>query len=311
MPTAAANGIDIWYETFGEPDGAPLLLIMGLGAQATAWDEELCQGLADRGFRVVRYDNRDAGLSTNIDHPPFDLLATGFAAQAGEEVEVPYLLADLAADAVGPLDALGIDAAHVVGASMGGMIAQTVAIEHPAKVLTLTSIMSTTGDPDVGQPTPEAMALLTASPPADRDAAIDAGLESGRLLAGPEHFDPGRARRRAGEFYVRSFYPRGIGHQLVAILASGSRSEGLRRLDVPALVIHGTADPLVTPSGGRRTAEVIPGAELVELEGMGHDLPELLWPQIIEAITAVASRTAPSTAAPTTTSTTTPTTTPG
>ncbi|CAN5493922.1 alpha/beta hydrolase [soil metagenome] len=292
MPTTKANGIELYYEIFGDDDGPPLLLVMGLGAQSTAWEDEFCQGLADRGFRVIRFDNRDTGLSTKIDHPRFDVLATCLAAASGDDVAVPYLLTDMAADAVGLLDALGLDAAHMVGASMGGMIAQTIAIEHPHRVLSLTSIMSTTGDADVGQPTADAMAVLTAKPATDRAGAIEQGVLATQVIAGPEHFDAGRARQRAEAAYDRCNHPRGIGHQLVAILASGSRTEALRRLTVPTLVIHGDLDPLITPTGGERTAEAVPGAELLVIEGMGHDLPPALWPQIIEAITAVAGRAA-------------------
>jgi pimeloyl-ACP methyl ester carboxylesterase len=219
-------------------------------------------------------------------------MAQLMASMAGGPAHAPYLLADMADDAAGLLDALGIEQAHIVGASMGGMIAQTIAIRHPEKVLSLTSIMSTTGDPDVGQPTPEVLPILMEPPPSDREAAIAQGVESSRAISSPELFDPELAAERAAAAYDRSFYPAGVGHQLLAIVASGSRSEGLSHLDVPALVVHGTADPLVTPSGGERTAEVIPDAELLMLDGMGHDLPKVLWPQIIEAITKVAARAA-------------------
>jgi pimeloyl-ACP methyl ester carboxylesterase len=292
MPTLHANGIDLHYDTIGDPDDVPLLLVMGLGAQMTAWDDDFCQGLADRGFYVARYDNRDVGLSSQIDsgqHHDGEFLALFMKAAQGEPIEAPYLLTDMAADAVAVLDELGIDAAHVVGASMGGMIAQTVAIEHPDRVLTLTSIMSTTGEREVGQATPEAIQRLMAPRPSDRESAIDFSVETSRVIGSPDHFDETRTRAKAAEFYDRAFYPSGIARQMLAILASGSRADALGALDLPTLVIHGDVDPLVTPSGGARTAELVPGAELLVIEGMGHDLPPAIWPQIIDAITTLAA----------------------
>jgi pimeloyl-ACP methyl ester carboxylesterase len=265
---------------------------MGLGGQLIAWDTEFCESLVDRGFYVIRYDNRDVGLSTTFEGASVDFLATMTAVFAGEEVQAPYLLHDMAADAVGLLDALDVRAAHVVGVSMGGMIAQTIAIEHPERVLTLTSIMSTTGDRDVGQPTPEAMKALMSAPPRDRDAAIEQSVVSSRLIGSPDHLDEDRTRARAAEAYDRAFNPAGVGRQLVAVLASGSRTDKLRELDVPTLVIHGSADPLVTLSGGERTAEAVPNAKLLVIDGMGHDLPPVFWPQIIEAITNHAAQAA-------------------
>ena len=203
---------------------------------------------------------------------------------------MPYRLSDLAADGMALLDALGLESAHVVGASMGGMIAQTMAIEHPAKVRTLTSIMSTTGEPHVGTPTPDAMQALLRPPPASRDEAIEAAIETTRLISGPDHFDEASARERAVASYDRAYHPAGTARQLLAIVASGSRADALAALDVPTLVIHGDVDPLVTPSGGERTAELVPGAELIMLEGAGHDLPLTYLGQIIDAITALAKR---------------------
>jgi len=292
MPTTPANaaGIELAYETYGDPDGVPLLFVMGLGAQLQAWDVEFVQAFVDRGFFAIRFDNRDVGLSTKPEVGEIDVVARVLAAFGGEQIEAPYLLRDMATDAVGLLDHLGIASAHVVGASMGGMIAQTIAIEHPERVRTLTSIMSTTGDPDVGQPDPSVLPVLLTAPPADRDAAIANGIASSRAIGSPEHFDEERARIRATEAYDRCFYPAGVGHQLLAIVASGSRSEALAGLSVPTLVIHGDADPLIAPSGGQRTAAVIPGAELLVVEGMGHDLPMLFWPPIIEAIVSLAAR---------------------
>jgi pimeloyl-ACP methyl ester carboxylesterase len=289
---APSNGIEIEYETFGEPGDPPILLVMGLGGQLIAWDDELCQSLVDRGFHVIRFDNRDVGLSTYIDVGDLDPMTEIMKAFSGGPPSAPYLIADMADDAVGLLDHLGIDRAHVVGASMGGMIAQAIAIAHPERVLSLTSIMSTTGDPDVGAPDPEILPLLMQAPPTDREAYIADSVRGAKLLAGPEHFDEARAAQRAARAFDRAFYPAGVGHQLLAIVSSPSRSDGLRRLDVNALVIHGDADRLVNVSGGERTAEVIPGAELLILEGMGHDLPAYYWPQVIEAITALAARSA-------------------
>ena len=291
MPTAPVNGIHIEFDVIGEDDGVPLLLVMGLGAQLIVWDDEFCASLAERGFRVVRYDNRDVGLSTKFDDvPAADAAALG-AALTGQPVPAPYLLSDMAADGIALLDHLGIDAAHVVGASMGGMIAQTMAIEHPDRVLSLTSIMSTTGDPGVGAPTGEALAMLVTPRPRDRAAAIDQGVAAARVIGSPRYFDEARARARAAAAYDRCFHPAGFARQLLAILASGDRTERLRQLHVPSLIIHGDVDPLVTVSGGEATAAAIPGAELLLLEGMGHDLPPAYWPRIVDAVTALAART--------------------
>ncbi|MDQ6698393.1 MAG: alpha/beta fold hydrolase [Actinomycetota bacterium] len=288
--TIKANGIDVCYEEFGEAGDPPLLLIMGLGAQMTAWDDEFCQSLSGRGLRVIRFDNRDVGKSTWWSTPALDLNAELTKAMSGQPITAPYLLSDMAADAAGLLDTLDISAAHIVGASMGGMIAQTFAIEHPDRTLTLTSIMSTTGDPDVGQPKPEVLGLLLQPAPQTRDAAIEQGVSSARAISWPEHFDEERTRERAAENYDRGFNPIGVGRQLLAILGSGSRSAALADLQVPTLVIHGRGDPLVQLSGGERTAEVIPDAELLVIDDMAHDLPQAHWSPIIERITTLASR---------------------
>ncbi|MEU7856564.1 alpha/beta hydrolase [Nonomuraea sp. NPDC049141] len=272
---AVANGIQIAYETFGSSDGRPLLLIMGLGAQLIHWDDELCELLAEQGHHVVRFDNRDAGLSTHLHDEGVPALGTSSS----------YLLDDMADDAAGLMDALGWTAAHVVGASMGGMIAQTLAIRHPERVLTLTSIMSTPG-PDVAPPTPEASAVLLAPPAADRAGVLAQALATWSVIGSPG-FDLDRERivRMSGQAYDRSFDPPGTTRQLAAILASGDRTEQLGTVGVPTLVIHGEADRLVPVAGGLATAAAIPGARLLTFPGMGHDLPKPLWPEIVDAIT--------------------------
>lgn len=287
MPLAPANGIEIYYDTFGDADGVPLLLIMGLGLQAIEWDDDLCETFVDRGFYVVRFDNRDVGLSTKIDAPDLDIATEFVKAFTGqrEDVQAPYLVRDMAADAVGLLDHLRLDAVHVVGVSMGGMIAQQVAIDAPSRVLTLTSIMSTTGDADVGAPHAEAVAAIMSPPATDRATAIDRHVELWRTIGSPSYFDEEARRVRGGVLFDRCHHPLGTGRQLLAITASGSRSDQLRVLNVPTLVIHGAIDPLVDVSGGRRTAEVIPGADYIEVDDMAHDLPRQLWPVYVEAIT--------------------------
>ena len=286
MPRAQANGIELEYDTRGDPAAPPLLLVMGLGAQMTAWDDELCDQLAAAGFFVIRFDNRDVGLSTKIESAEgFDVLSAIGAALSGGTPDAPYLLRDMADDAFGLLDHLGIERAHVVGASMGGMIAQTMAITRPDRVATLTSIMSTTGDPTVGTATPEALAILMTRPPSSRDEYVTNAISTAQLLHGPVlPFDEARAAERAAGFYDRCFYPAGVGRQLVAILASGDRTADLADVRIPTLVVHGDADPLVNHSGGVATAAACAGAELLTIEGMGHDLPIETWDRIVTAI---------------------------
>ncbi len=284
VPTATANGITICYETFGNPEDPALLLIMGLGAQMIEWPDEFCQHMADRGFHVIRFDNRDVGESTWIDTPGFDAGEIIMGLLMGADATPPYLLSDMAADAAGLLDALGVDAAHVVGASMGGMITQALAIEHPERVRSICSIMSTTGDPDVGQPDPELATVLLAPRPTEGEEAIQAGIAIVEAISCKEHYDAERTREKVIASTKRGINPDGVARQLVAILASGSRSEGLAALTVPALVIHGRQDRLVTFSGGERTAEVIPNATFLPIDDMAHDVPEVHWERIIEAI---------------------------
>ena len=288
MATAPTNGIELEYETFGDDGDPPLLLIMGLGVQLLHWDERLCRKLAARGFFVIRFDNRDAGLSAKIEGGP---QPDPLAALQGDTSSAAYLLSDMAADTAGLLDHLGLDAAHVMGASMGGMIAQTVAIEHPDRVLSLTSIMSTTGDRSVGGATQAATEVLLTPAPDDREGYAERSVVGYRTIGSPGFpFDEEGIRDRGRAAYDRSYYPVGIARQLVAILASGDRTERLRELDVPTLVIHGDSDPLVDVSGGRATAAAIPGSELRIIEGMGHDLPQGAWDEIVDAVVALAER---------------------
>jgi pimeloyl-ACP methyl ester carboxylesterase len=287
MARALVNdGIELEYDTFGDLGDPPLLLVMGFTAQMIAWDDGFCQMLADGGRYVIRFDNRDCGLSTKLDGIHVDLGAVMAAAFSdGLMPDVPYTLSHMAADAVGLLDHLGIERAHVAGASMGGMIVQTMAIEHPHRCASMVSIMSSVGDPSVGQASPEATAALLAPPPTDRQGYIDASTnwmawESKRYRSAE------RTRQRAARNYDRSFYPQGSGRQLAAIVASGDRSVRLAELTVPTLVVHGRDDTLIAPSGGERTAELIPGAHLLMLKDMGHDLPEPLWPLVTAAMLA-------------------------
>ena len=293
MPRASlASGIELEYETFGASSDPTLLLVMGFTAQLIHWDVGFCELLAGQGFHVVRYDNRDAGLSTHLDGRAADPMNVIAAVVKGEPApEVPYLLSDMAADAIGLLDDLGVDRAHVVGASMGGMIAQTMAIEHPDRVASLVSVMSAPGDREVGQPSPEAMALLMRTPPTEREAYIAASADVA-VFCSKRYFDADRVRRIAAASFDRAFYPEGATRQLSAIWASGDRSERLRELRVPTLVIHGRDDTLITLSGGERTAELVPGADLLVLGDMGHDLPEPLWPKIVHAIAGHATTSA-------------------
>ncbi|MGI8662028.1 MAG: alpha/beta fold hydrolase [Acidimicrobiales bacterium] len=285
MPSVGANGIKLFYEVRGDDDGVALLLINGLGSQLTSWDEAFLDALVDRGFRVIIFDNRDVGLSSWMAGGGSDVGTAIVTALAGGEVGAPYLLSDMAGDAAALLDALSIEAAHVVGVSMGGMIAQTLAIEHPTRVRSLTSIMSMSGDADVGAPSPEAVASLLRTPATNRAEAIAAYVETWRVIGTPEAFDEEALGAKGAAAHDRAFNPAGTARQLLAILASGSRAEGLRALDVPTLVIHGSSDPLVDISGGRRTAELVSGATFVEIDGMAHDLPPNSRTRVIDEIT--------------------------
>ncbi len=282
-----ANGIEIVYDTFGDSLAPPLLLITGLSSQMVIWDEEFCTWLAAKGYFVIRFDNRDIGLSTKFDaagvpniHALIDALAKG------EAPDVPYTLRDMADDTVGLIDALGIDSAHVAGVSMGGMIGQMMAIHYPERVRTLTSIMSTTGDPGLPPPNEEAIPVLFTPLPVDRQGFIKRFVSDWRVLSGPEFpIDDAYTLKWAEQSYNRGINPAGIARQYAAIIASGSRKEALKSITVPTLVIHGDADPLVPVKCGIDTANTIPGARLLIIKGMGHALPPALWAQVIDAIT--------------------------
>jgi len=288
MPLAPSNGIEIEYETFGDPADPAILLVMGLGIQMLGWQEEFCQMLVDRGFFVIRYDNRDVGLSSKIEDAP---VPDVFALMAGNTASASYKVEDMADDAAGLLDALGIKAAHVVGVSMGGMIGQALAIHHPDRVLSLTSIMSTTGNPEVGQPRPEAIPALISPAPSDRDGFIEYQAGLFKLIGSPAYpADPERLRGLIARSYDRMNYPIGFMRQLAGVVASPDRTEALGSVQAPTLVIHGENDPLIQVSGGEATANAVPGAKLLKIPGMGHDLPPELWPQFVDAIVENAER---------------------
>jgi pimeloyl-ACP methyl ester carboxylesterase len=290
MADVLSNGMKISYETLGDPSDPALLLVMGLGAQLVDWPDEFCEMLAARGFYVIRFDNRDIGLSTWLDELGQPDLAAIFG---GDTTTVPYLLSDLAADTAGLLEELGIASAHVVGASMGGMIAQQLVIDRPDLVASVCSIMSTTGDRTVGHPTPEAAAALMRPPAADREGAVAAAVATSRVIGSPG-FEVLEADlvSRASAKYDRAFHPAGTQRQYAAIVAAPDRTASLAAVSVPTLVVHGEADPLIDVSGGRATAAAIPGAELLVIPGMGHDLPRGVWTTVVDAIAANAARAA-------------------
>ena len=284
MDQVDVGGVTICYDRLGRTSDPLFVLVAGLGRQLIGWDDAFCQLLVDRGFGVLRFDNRDAGRSTSVEGgPPFDLAA----ARRGGKDAVAYTLDDMADDTAGLLDALGVDAAHVAGTSMGGMIAQTLAVRHPARVLSLCSIMSTTGANDVGRPTPEAMAVLMKRPPTSRDEYVDTELANQRIIGSRGALvDEAWRRQRYGRFYDRGLNVAGTGRQMMAIVASGDRTAALAQLRVPTLVIHGDADALVPLDGGEATARAIPGARLVVVPDMGHELPPAVWTEVVDAMVA-------------------------
>jgi len=285
---ASANGLKLAYETFGEKSDPPVLLIMGLGTQMIAWPDELCETIAGRGFFVIRYDNRDVGLSTHLDDLPVPTLKD----LALRRRKPPYKVRDMAADAVGLLDALDISSAHVVGASMGGFIAQTVAGLYPQRVRSLTLIMTSTGSRLVGNPKPQLMTKMLRRRVVHNPAeAGDAIVEIFRLIGSQGFaFDEDYIRDLAGRSYERAYNPRGYLRQLAACVGQPNRTRFLRHIKVPTVVMHGLNDPLVNASGGKAIAKVIPGAEFIGFQGMGHDLPRELWPRFADEICAVAKR---------------------
>lgn len=286
------DSIELCYETFGDSANETMLLVMGYTAQMVAWPQEMIDDLVTRGFHVVIFDNRDVGLSAKSEGDVPDVMSLMARGAAGETIspeEVPYTLSDMASDAIGMLDYLSIDKAHVAGASMGGMIVQMLAIEHPARLHSVTSIMSTTGNSTVGQATPEAMGSLLQPAPQGKDAVLAQNMVTGRVIAGPL-FDEARALERAEETYERCFHPVGAAFQLAAIGATGDRTERLADVDVPFMVIHGDKDDLIQASGGHATAAAVPKADLLVLDAMGHDLPVPLLPQINGAIETIARR---------------------
>jgi len=285
--TAGCNGIDIVYDTFGDHTLPPMVLIMGLGSQMILWEDDFCSQLSDRGFWVIRFDNRDVGRSSKLDHlgiPDFRALFSG------SNTDVPYTLVDMAEDTIGLLDALGIYKAHIIGASMGGMIAQVMAIEHPQRLRSLTSIMSSTGDPCLPQPRPEAMQVLYRPYPADRDSFMKIFIDTWTVLGGdhlPMEYE--RISKLAGISFERGVYPAGNARQLAAIISSGSRKAMLESVKIPTLVIHGDADPLLPSECGIDTSRSIPGSTLKIIPGMGHALPHTIWNDIIDNISKHAS----------------------
>lgn len=269
----ATNGdCSIYYDTFGDPSDPTLLLVNGLGSQCINYDADWCAMFADEGFHVVRFDNRDVGLSTHYTGAPVD--GSGAA----------YALADMAADAIAVLDALDVDAAHVMGLSMGGMIVQQLVIHHRDRVRTATSVMSRTGEREYGQSTPEAFALLTGPPVTDRSSAVERAIAGARVWGSPGHLDEARIADLAERAFDRAFDPAGVGRQFVAVGAAGSWADQLAGVTTPTLVMHGTADTLIDISGGRRTAELIPGARFVEIDGMGHDYPPAFWRRWVDEV---------------------------
>jgi pimeloyl-ACP methyl ester carboxylesterase len=290
VPRASANGIELEYQTFGDPGDQPLVLIAGLATQMISWQERFCELLASRGFFVIRFDNRDVGLSTWMEAAGPPDIGAAFRGEG----QPAYQLDAMAADVTGLLDSLGIPAAHLVGASMGGFIAQLVAINHPDRVLSLTSIMSGPGGSDEVAPTPEGAAVLVVPPPATREERIEVAMTIHRTLAGAgDQLEEGEERARAERSVDRAYYPLGVGRQLVAIMAASSRLDRLKHARVPTLVFHGTDDVLVPVENGRLVAGAVPGARLIEVEGMGHDIPERVWSELADAVEELAQRSAP------------------
>jgi pimeloyl-ACP methyl ester carboxylesterase len=295
MNTVQANGIELAYDSYGDENDETILLIAGLGTQMIRWTGPFCEELAARGYRVLRFDNRDAGCSTHFRHcPPPDFGALAAALMAGERPDVPYSLHDMATDAIGLLDVFSVGRAHVVGRSMGGMVAQIMASEHPERVLSLTSIMSSTGNPALPQAAPDMMAMITRPAPdpfSDESGFVAHTSAFARRISGSRYpFDGEAHRLLVLEEAQRAYDPAGTGRQLAAIAVSGDRRCRLATITAPALVVHGTDDPLILPACGEDTAISIPAAELMLIDGMGHALPPPLYPMMVEAIDRTARR---------------------
>ncbi len=286
MPNVEANGIRIEYDTFGEASARPLLLVMGLGQQMIVWHEDLCRQLADRGHFVIRFDNRDTGRSTTFEHAGRpNAFATAFQFWTRQPLAPPYTLNDMVDDTAGLVDALGLERVHLVGASMGGIISQVFAVRYRERTSSLTSIMANTGNPRFSWPKLKALRVALKRPPRQRQAYVDYSARLWRAIGSPGFpFPEEYVRERAGRAYDRGHCPSGLARQLVAVAAAGDRHAELARIEVPTLVIHGEEDPLIPVGGGRETARVIPGAELLTFAGMGHDIPVDLWPRVFDAI---------------------------
>lgn len=289
---SVGRGISLEWEAFGDPGGEPLVLVMGLGAQMILWPDDFCRALAERGFYVVRFDNRDVGLSTKLhaEGVPNVVGRVLLRTIAGQRLRAPYSLSDMALDLAGLMDGLGLPSAHVVGMSMGGMIAQTFAIEHPTRLRSLVSFASSTLDHGLPRGETTALRVLTESPPREREAAIQFGVKVLRTIGSPAHFDPAEARRVVERGIARTTYRLGAARQMAAILAAPPRSPLLASVRVPATVIHGRLDPLLPLPHGEATARAIPGAKLVVIDSLAHDIPRPLWPELLGAITANAQR---------------------
>jgi len=290
MAHVQANGIGLEVEESGDPQGRPLLMVMGLGGQLVHWDDDFCRLLGERGFRLLRLDNRDVGLSSKLEEAGTpDVPAAVRASNRGQPVEAPYRLDDMADDAAAVLEALGVASAHVVGVSMGGMIAQCLALRHSGRVRSLTSIMSTTGRRELPAAKPEAMQRLLLPVPTERERAAEHAVETARVLSGSGFpFDAERVRRHARQAFDRCFHPPGVARQIAAILASPPRHEALAAVQRPALVVHGDEDPLVPLEAGLDTHRSLPGSRLEVIEGMGHDLPRGAWGRIAAGLDALA-----------------------
>ncbi len=289
MDRARVGDVELCYELVGQAGDPVMALIAGLGSSLVTWDDRFVTMLADAGFAVLRFDNRDSGQSSLLeDAPRFDL----GAAFRGDRSVVTYTLDDLADDTAGLLDAVGVEGAHLLGVSLGGMIAQTTAVRHPEKVLSLCSVMSTTGGPDVGLPKPGVGAVLTGRPGTDRESFLEIELENSRLIGSTrqELVDESWRRAKFERLWDHGVHPRGTGRLLMAVAASGDRTKDLSSISAPTLVVHGEADPLIDVSGGRATAAAIPGAELLVVPGLGHELPPAVWPELVSAAVANARR---------------------